>query len=171
MNHISTYIIRKEILRWFRIWSQKFISAYAFRRKSRFKNLRGRFYKIFIWLNPKSNFHSKYVHILMFALSWTLEFFMFEKSNFCNYVIWRYSGTVKCQPGQNLSAFFHIFQSNFDLHLQYLHTSAFNLIFGFFDFAWAGDCVGGWLMAKMKENFIAHILIPMWVFNLMCKLV
>ena len=135
MNHISTYIIRKEILRWFRIWSQKFISAYAFRRKLRFKNLRGRFYKIFIWLNPKSNFHSKYVHILMFALSWTLEFFMFEKSNFCNYVIWRYSGTVKCQPGQNLSAFFHIFQSNFDLHLQYLHTSAFNLIFGFFDFA------------------------------------
>ena len=26
-------------------------------------------------------------------------------------------------------------------------------------------------MAKMKENFIAHILIPMWGFNLMCKLV
>ena len=26
-------------------------------------------------------------------------------------------------------------------------------------------------MAKMKENFIAYILIPMWVFNLMCKLV
>ena len=171
MNHISTYIIRKEILRWFRIWSQKFISAYAFRRKSCFKNLRGRFYKIFIWLNPKSNFHSKYVHILMFALSWTLEFFMFEKSNFCNYVIWRYSGTVKFQSGQYLSAFFHIFQSIFDLQLQYLHTSALNLIFGFFDFAWAGDCVGGWLMAKMKENFIAHILIPMWVFNLMCKLV
>ena len=99
MNHISSYIIRREILRWFRIWSQKKFSAYAFKRKSRFKNLRGRFYKIFIWLNSKSNFHSKYVHILMFALSWTLEFFMFEKSNFCNYVIWRYSGTVKFQSG------------------------------------------------------------------------
>ena len=24
-------------------------------------------------------------------------------------------------------------------------------------------------MAKMKVNFIAYILIPMWVFNLMCK--
>ena len=78
---------------------KKKFSAYAFKRKSRFKNLRGRFYKIFIWLNRKLNFHSKYVHILIFALSWTLEFFMFEKSNFCNYVIWRYSGTVKFQSG------------------------------------------------------------------------
>ena len=77
----------------------KKISAYAFKRKSRFKNLRWRFYKIFIWLNSKSNFHSKYMHILIFALSWTLEFFIFEKSNFCNYVIWRYSGTVKFQSG------------------------------------------------------------------------
>ena len=92
-------VILFKILRWFRIWTQKFISAYAFRRKSRFKNLRGRFQKIFIWLNPKSNFHSKYVHILMFALSWTLEFFMFEKSNFCNFVIWRNSGTAKFQSG------------------------------------------------------------------------
>ena len=94
LNHISPYF-RREILRWFRIWSQKNFSAYAFMRKSRFKNLRGRFHKIFIWLNPKSNLHSKYMHILMFALSWPLEFFMFEKSNFCNYVIWRYNGTVR----------------------------------------------------------------------------
>ena len=109
MNHISTYIIRKEILRWFRIWSQKFISAHVFRRKSRFKNLRGRFYKIFIWLNPELNFHSKYVHIFMFALSRTLEFFMFEKSNFRYYVTWRNGGTTKFQRGQDLHACFHIF--------------------------------------------------------------
>ena len=28
MNHISIYIIRSEILRWFRIWSQNFIFAH-----------------------------------------------------------------------------------------------------------------------------------------------
>jgi len=30
MNHMVIYIIRREILRWFRIWSQKYIFAYAF---------------------------------------------------------------------------------------------------------------------------------------------
>ena len=30
MNHIVLYIIRREILRWFRIWSQKYIFAHAF---------------------------------------------------------------------------------------------------------------------------------------------
>ena len=46
MNHISIYIIRREIQRWFRIWSQKFIFAYAFKRKSRFKK--------FAWANQKN---------------------------------------------------------------------------------------------------------------------
>ena len=39
VNHIVLYINRREILRWFRIWSQKNIFACAFSRKSRFKNL------------------------------------------------------------------------------------------------------------------------------------
>ena len=30
----STYIIRREICRWFRIWSQKLISTFSFKRKS-----------------------------------------------------------------------------------------------------------------------------------------
>ena len=46
MNHMSIYIIRREIQRWFRIWSQKFIFAYAFKRKSRFKK--------FAWANQKN---------------------------------------------------------------------------------------------------------------------
>ena len=49
MNHIMIYIIRRGILRWFRIWSQKNIFAYAFKRKSRLKK--------FAWANPK-NFYS-----------------------------------------------------------------------------------------------------------------
>ena len=39
VNHIVLYINRREILRWFRIWSQKNIFAYAFSRKSRFKKI------------------------------------------------------------------------------------------------------------------------------------
>ena len=31
--------------------------------------------------------------------------------------------------------------------------------------------MGRRLIAEMKENFIAHILIPMWVFKMVCKLV
>ena len=46
MNHMSIHIIRREIQRWFRIWSQKFIFAYAFKRKSRFKK--------FAWANQKN---------------------------------------------------------------------------------------------------------------------
>ena len=48
MNHIVLHIIRRGILRWFRIWSQKNISAYAFMRKSRLKK--------FAWADQK-NFH------------------------------------------------------------------------------------------------------------------
>ena len=51
-------------------------------------------------LNAKSNFHSKYVHILMFAFSWTLELFVFEKPECCYHVIWRYSSTAKLKLGQ-----------------------------------------------------------------------
>ena len=46
MNHIVLYIIRREILRWFRIWSQKNIFAYAFKRKSAFKK--------FAWADSKN---------------------------------------------------------------------------------------------------------------------
>ena len=48
MNHIVLPIIRRGILRWFRFWSQKNISAYAFKRNSRLKK--------FAWADPK-NFH------------------------------------------------------------------------------------------------------------------
>jgi len=48
MNHIVLHIIRRGILRWFRFWSQKNISAYAFKRNSRLKK--------FAWADPK-NFH------------------------------------------------------------------------------------------------------------------
>ena len=39
LNHISIYIIRREIQRWFRIWIQNFIFAYAYKRKTRFKKI------------------------------------------------------------------------------------------------------------------------------------
>ena len=45
VNHIVLYINRREISRWFRIWSQKNIFAYAFSRKSRFKK--------FAWADSK----------------------------------------------------------------------------------------------------------------------
>ena len=48
INHIVLHIIWRGILRWFRIWSQKNISAYAFMRKSRLKK--------FAWADQK-NFH------------------------------------------------------------------------------------------------------------------
>ena len=55
VNHIVLYINRREISRWFRIWSQKNIFAYAFSRKSRFKNLRRRIQKFwfFFWIRRK----------------------------------------------------------------------------------------------------------------------
>ena len=106
----------------------------------------------------------------MFAFWWTLEFFIFEKSDFCYYVIWRYSGTTKFQLGQ-FKCLLTYLQSNCDLRFQYLHRSALNLIFGIFDFAWARDSVGGWHIAEMKGNFILHLLIPMRVFKMVCKLV
>ena len=49
MNHIVLYIIRRGILRWFRFWSQKNISAYAFKRKSSFKKFAWADQKNFDW--------------------------------------------------------------------------------------------------------------------------
>ena len=46
MNHISLHINRREIWRWFRIWSPNFIFAYAFKRKTRFKK--------FAWADSKN---------------------------------------------------------------------------------------------------------------------
>ena len=39
MNQMVVYIIRREILRCFRIWSQQNIFAHAFKRITRLKNL------------------------------------------------------------------------------------------------------------------------------------
>ena len=41
----------------------------------------------------------------------------------------------------------------------------------FYDFAWADVGVGEWLSAKTKENFILHLLVRMWVFKMVCKLI
>ena len=87
VNHIVLYINRREILRWFRIWSQKNIFAYAFSRKSRFKNLRRRIQKFFCALNSHTNFDSKYVYLLILASSVTLESPTFKNSTFRYYVI------------------------------------------------------------------------------------
>ena len=46
MNHILIHTTRREILRWFRIWSPNFIFAYAFTRKTRFKK--------FAWADSKN---------------------------------------------------------------------------------------------------------------------
>ena len=62
MNHISIYIIRREIQRWFRIWSQKFVFAYAYERKSCFKNSCGRIQKFWIFLSLPWNSDSKFTH-------------------------------------------------------------------------------------------------------------
>ena len=56
MNHIVLHIIRRRILHWFRIWSQKNISAHAFKRKSRLKNLHGRIQKNFDWFESGVKF-------------------------------------------------------------------------------------------------------------------
>ena len=45
----SIHTIRWESLHWFRFWSRKLFFAYTFRRKTRFKTLRGRIQKIYIF--------------------------------------------------------------------------------------------------------------------------
>ena len=79
MNHIKLYIIRSAILRWFRIWGQNNIFAYAFKRKTLSKNLRGRIRKILRDLNPAWNSDSKYTHILQNCKSLALESLMAKK--------------------------------------------------------------------------------------------
>ena len=79
VNHIVLYINRREILRWFRIWSQKNIFAYAFSRKSRFKNLRGRIQNFWIFLSLPWNSDSKYTHISGNYISQALESLMCQK--------------------------------------------------------------------------------------------
>ena len=76
INPISTHTIRREILRWIRIWSQKFHSAYAFRWKFGFKILRGRISKIFTPLNQKFNLQS-YDMCIAYVMShmWVIEAF------------------------------------------------------------------------------------------------
>ena len=52
MNYMKIYTIRRGILRWFRIWSQKNIFAYAFTRKSRLKK--------FAWANSKKFYFAEF---------------------------------------------------------------------------------------------------------------
>ena len=46
-----------------------------------------------------------------------------------------------------------------------------NYFSGFFNFAWAGDCVGESDIPQMKDILIAHILILIWVFKMVCNIV
>ena len=77
MNPISLYIIRREILRWVRILSQKNVPPTRLRNIWVNKNLRGRLEKILTVLNRKFNFDSKYMHILIFDQFQALESMMF----------------------------------------------------------------------------------------------
>ena len=43
--------------------------------------------------------------------------------------------------------------------------------FGFFIFAWAVMTWVAIAWAEMKENFFLHILVPIWVFKMVCKCV
>ena len=66
----------RKILRWIRIWSQKFHSAYAFRWKFDFKILRGRISTIFTLLNQKFNLQS-YDMCIAYVMThmWVIESF------------------------------------------------------------------------------------------------
>ena len=79
MNHIVLYIIRRGILRWFRIWSQKIYLSTHLRENRVLKNLRGRIQKILISLNQKWNSDSKYTHISGNYISQALESLMCQK--------------------------------------------------------------------------------------------
>ena len=46
-----------------------------------------------------------------------------------------------------------------------------NCFFGLFNFPWVGDCVGGSDIPQMKDILITHILIPVWVFKMLCEFV
>ena len=65
---ISTHTIRREILRWIRIWSQNFNSAHAFRRKFDFKFLRGQISKIFTSTESE----------IKFAILWYVYYIYYE---------------------------------------------------------------------------------------------
>ena len=77
MNHIVLYINRREISRWFRIWSQKIFLPTHFRENRVLKNLRGRIQNFWIFLNPSWNSDSKYTHISSDRISQALEPKMF----------------------------------------------------------------------------------------------
>ena len=46
-----------------------------------------------------------------------------------------------------------------------------NLFIDFFNFAWVDGCVDDREKMEMKDNWILHISIPIWVFKIVCKLV
>ena len=84
INPISLYIIRRGILCWVRIWSQKKFSPTHFWDIRVLKNLRGRTKSFLSDLNRKLNFNSKYMHILIFYQSQSLIWKLLEKWTFCN---------------------------------------------------------------------------------------
>ena len=74
MDPISMHIIRREILRWIRIWSQILIPPTHSREKTVLKILRGRIPKIFASLNQKLNFKSYDVYIAyVMSHMWVIE--------------------------------------------------------------------------------------------------
>ena len=96
--------------------------------------MRGRIHKILCALNSHQNFHSKYVHMLIFGLSATLESPKFEKSTFRNYVILRNRGIIKLQSRELGHIPNPMSQSNCIYHLSYLRDYALKFQFRKIDF-------------------------------------
>ena len=88
------------------------------------KNLRRRIQKFLCALNSHSNFSSKYVHMLILALSVFLESPTFKKSTFRNYVIFRHRGIIKLQWAEQGQILDLMSKSDCVDHLAYLRYYA-----------------------------------------------
>ena len=76
MNPTSSYIIRSEILRGILFFHRKKFSPTHIRENQVLKNLRGRGPKILSNLKRKLNFMTKYMHMLIFYVSVSLQSIM-----------------------------------------------------------------------------------------------
>ena len=100
---------------------------------------------ISIELNPKSKIHSKFVHIdfCIFMNSITLHVRKIE------FLLLHNHDVIVAPPNYNSndsSAFLHIFNPT-SIGSYSIYTGLFytHLIFGFLEFARAGNCISGWL--------------------------
>ena len=103
-------------------------------RENRVLNLRVRIQKILCALNPHQNFSTKYVHMLILALSATLESPTFKKSIFRNIVV-RNRGAIKLQSRELGYMLNPMSQSNCVYQLPYLRYYALKFQFRKIDFS------------------------------------